>query len=119
MDDYPDFLVKEAQRLLDILVNTPFDEGTPLSKKFNDLPPRPGIYAFQHHTLGILYIGKSTNIRARLRGGHKALGWAFIDRMDPDDVRIAHIPLSYQWNRVSYQLEQVMIRQIKPPYSDR
>lgn len=119
MDDYPNFIVEEALRLLDVLSGTPFSDCYPLSKKFNDLPPRPGIYAFKHRTLGILYIGKTTNIRARLRGGHKALGWAFIDRMDPDDVRLACVVLDYQWNRVSYQLEQVMIGQIQPPYSDR
>jgi excinuclease UvrABC nuclease subunit len=119
MDDYPDFVVDEALRLLSLLMNASFDDCAPLTRKFNELPPRPGIYAFKHRTLGILYIGKSANIRARLRGGHKALGWAFIDRMDPDDVRIACITLGYQWNRVSYQLEQVMIRRIQPPYSDR
>lgn len=119
MDDYPDFVVEEALRLLNLLSGAPFSDCSPLSRKFNDLPPRPGIYAFKHRGLGILYIGKSNSIRARLRGGHKALGWAFIDRMDPDDVRIAHTPLSFEWNRVSYQLEQVMIRRIQPPYSDR
>lgn len=119
MDDYPDFVVEEALRLLDRLSKAQFSDCAPLSKKFNELPPRPGIYAFKHRGLGILYIGKSTNIRARLRGGHKALGWAFIDRLDPYDVRIAYTTLSFQWNRVSYQLEQVMIGRIQPPYSDR
>ncbi len=119
MNDYPDFVVEEALRLLDILRGTRFSDCVVLSQKFNELPPRPGIYAFKHQELGILYIGKSTNIRARLRGGHKALGWAFIDRMNPDDVRIAYITLDFQWNRVSYQLEQVMIGRVQPPYSDR
>lgn len=119
MDDYPDFVVEEALRLLSLLSNTPFSDCAPLTRKFIDLPPQPGIYAFKHKGLGILYIGKTANVRARLRGGHKALGWAFIDRMDPDDVRIACTSLNFQWNRVSYQLEQVMIRQIQPPYSDR
>ena len=119
MDDYPDFIVEEALRLLEILSNAPLSECAPLTKKFNDLPPRPGIYAFKHRLLGILYIGKSTSLRGRLRAGHKALGWAFIDRMDPDDVRIAYVTLPFEWNRVSYQLEQVMIKRIQPPYSDR
>ena len=101
MDDYPDLVVEEALRLLSMLSSTPFNDCAPLSRKFNELPPRPGICAFKHQDLGILYIGKSTNIRARLRGGHKALGWAFIDRMDPEDVRIAYTTLSFQWNRVS------------------
>jgi len=119
MDDYPIFVVEESLRLLVLLSTAPFSDCAPLTRKFNDLPPRPGIYAFKHRDLGILYIGKSNSIRARLRGGHKALGWAFIDRMAPDDVHIAHVPLSFEWNRVSYQLEQVMIRRIQPPYSDR
>ncbi len=59
MDDYPSFIVEEAQRLLDVLSETSFSDCYPLSKKFNDLPPRPGIYAFKHRTLGILYIGKT------------------------------------------------------------
>lgn len=119
MDDYPDYLIEEALRLLNLLSSAPFEDAAPLSRQFKELPARPGIYALKHRNLGILYIGKSTNIRARLRGGHKALGWAFIDRLDPDDVRIVFIALSYQWNRVSYQLEQVMIRRVQPPYSDR
>ena len=119
MDDYPDFVVEEAQRLLGLLSGAPLSDCAPLTRKLSELPPRPGLYAFKHQGLGILYIGKSTNIRARLRGGHKALGWAFIDRMNPEDVRIAQISLSFEWNRVSYQLEQVMIRRIQPPYNDR
>ncbi len=119
MNDYPDFIVEEALRILGSLSDTPFSDCVPLSRKFSELPPRAGIYALKHRTLGILYIGKSLNVRGRLRGGHKALGWAFIDRLDPDDVRIAYTILSYEWNRVSYELEQVMIGQVHPPYSDR
>ncbi|WP_416672102.1 GIY-YIG nuclease family protein [Egbenema bharatensis] len=119
MDEYPDFVVEKALNLLDSLSSRTFNYCAPLSRKFDELPPRPGIYAFRQRDAGILYIGKSTNIRARLRGGHKALGWAFIDRLDPDDVRIAFTTLSFQWNRVSYQLEQVMIGQTQPPYNDR
>lgn len=119
MDDYPDYLVEEALRLLDLLRSTPFEDDAPLSRQFKELPARPGIYAVKHQSLGILYIGRSTIIRARFRGGHKALGWAFIDRLDPDDVRIAYVTLDFQWNRVSYQLEQIMIKNARPPYSDR
>jgi hypothetical protein len=119
MDDYPAYLVEEALRLLNLLRNAPFEDGAPLSRQFKELPARPGIYAVKHRSLGILYIGRSTNIRARLRGGHKALGWAFIDRLDPDDVRVACTTLAFQWNRVSYELEQIMIKRVQPPYSDR
>ncbi|NET55849.1 MAG: GIY-YIG nuclease family protein [Symploca sp. SIO2E6] len=112
-------LRKEAIRLLDILRTTPFNNCYPLSREFQELPNRTGIYAIRHRFQGILYIGKSGNVRSRLRGGHKALGWAFIDRLDPDDVRIAVVRLSFEWIRLSLQLEGIMLRQVRPPYNDR
>lgn len=119
MVDYQDPLSQEALRLLSVLNTTSFQECCPLSREFNELPKRPGIYAVKHGTQGTLYIGKSGNVRSRLRGGHKALGWAFIDRMNPDDVRIAVAPLSFQWTRLSLQLERIILRQTQPPYNDR
>jgi hypothetical protein len=85
----------------------------------NELPPRPGIYAVKHRTQGILYIGKSGSVKGRFRGGHKALGWAFMDRMNPEDVRIAAVALAFKWIRLSLQLEQIIIRQLLPPYNER
>ncbi|MEO1125436.1 MAG: hypothetical protein AAFW84_29895 [Cyanobacteria bacterium J06635_15] len=64
-------------------------------------------------------LGKSGNFRSRFRSGHKALGWAFLDRLDPDDVRIAVEPLSFQWVRLSLQIEQSIIRALLPPYNIR
>jgi hypothetical protein len=112
-------LREEAARLLRVLVETPFQECHVLSREFRELPNCTGLYAIKHQTQGVLYIGKSGNIRSRLRGGHKALGWAFIDRLDPDDVRIAVARLSFPWARLSLQLEQVVLRQVRPPYNDR
>ncbi|WP_088889983.1 GIY-YIG nuclease family protein [Leptolyngbya ohadii] len=112
-------LGQEADRLLVILVETPFKECYVLSREFHQLPNGAGLYAIKHRTMGILYIGKSGNVRSRLRGGHKALGWAFIDRLDPDDVRIAVARLSFPWARLSLQLEQIVLRQVRPPYNDR
>jgi len=54
MDDYPDFVVDEALRLLSLLIGSPFGDCAPLTRKFNELPPRPGIYAFKHRTSGVL-----------------------------------------------------------------
>lgn len=119
MVDYQDSLTEEAARLLHILNTTQFQDCHPLSREFNSLPNRAGIYAIRHKTEGILYIGKSGNVKSRLRGGHKALGWAFIDRMNPDDVRIAVALLSFRWARLSLQLEGIILRQIRPPYNDR
>lgn len=112
-------LREEAARLLGILTETPFEECYVLSREFQELPNCTGLYAIKHQAQIILYIGKSGNIRSRLRGGHKALGWAFIDRLDPDDVRIAVARLSFPWTRLSLQLEQIVLRQIRPPYNDR
>ena len=102
-----------------MLRTIPFHECHPLTRKFDRLPNRPGIYAIHHQRQGILYIGKSGNVRRRLRGGHKALGWAFIDRLNPDDVRIAVALLTFAWIRLSLQLEQIIIRRTRPPYNDR
>ncbi len=59
MDDYPNSLRAEALRILEVLNDIEFDNCFPLQREFNDLPPRPGIYAVKHSTQGILYIGKS------------------------------------------------------------
>jgi len=114
MSNLQDTLNQEANRLLDFLNALKFEECYPLSKEFNDRPNRPGIYAIRHCSQGILYVGKSGNVKSRLRGGHKALGWAFIDRMNPDEVRIAVATLSFQWTRLSLQLERIILRQTSP-----
>ena len=119
MANDPNSTNEEAARLLVVLNATPFEQCCPLSREFNGLPNKPGIYELRHKTQGTLYIGKSGNVRSRFRGGHKSLGWAFIDRLDPDDVRIAVALLSFRWTRLSLQLEQIILRQTRPPYNDR
>lgn len=119
MDDNTDALNSEALRILKVLDEMPFDECSALTREFAELPPSPGIYAVKHKTQGILYIGKSGSVKGRFKGGHKALGWAFMDRLNPDDVRIAVVTLSLQWIRLSLQLEQIIIRQLLPPYNVR
>jgi excinuclease UvrABC nuclease subunit len=112
-------LQAEALRILRVLDEMPFEDCCPLTREFDELPPRPGIYAVKHRTQGILYVGKSGSVKGRFRGGHKALGWAFMDRMNPDDVRIAAVSLAFKWIRLSLQLEQIIIRQLLPPYNER
>ncbi|MEO1393802.1 MAG: GIY-YIG nuclease family protein [Cyanobacteria bacterium J06634_5] len=114
-----DTINAEALRILKLLNEMPFNDCCPLSREFDDLPPSPGIYAVKHRTQGILYVGKSGSVKGRFKGGHKALGWAFMDRLNPDDVRIAVVTLSLQWIRLSLQLEQAIIRQLLPPYNVR
>ena len=119
MTDSADAIKAEALRILKLLEEMPFDDCCPLTREFKELPPRPGIYAVKHKQQGILYIGKSGSVKGRFKGGHKALGWAFMDRLEPDDVRIAVAVLELQWIRLSLQLEQIIIRQLLPPYNVR
>lgn len=109
---------QETVRLLTTISEMPFAECCPLSRGFNDLPKLYGIYAICHRTKGILYIGKSRSLRQRLRGGHKALGWALIDRLDPDDVRIAYVVVPLSTNRILLQIEQSLIARIRPEYNE-
>ena len=109
---------QEARHILDTLAFTPFDQCHPLSHDFNSIPTRVGLYAFRHSSEGLLYIGKAKNLRDRLRGGHKAFLWGWLDRYNPDDVRIAFVTLN-QWQRpgLSYELETLILQAANPPYN--
>jgi excinuclease UvrABC nuclease subunit len=107
----------EARRILEILASMPFDDCLPLLRTFKDFPPRPGLYAIRHRIEGILYIGKSLHIRNRFMGGHKALYMSYVDRLDPDDVRIAVVPLTYEQRLCLLDLEATMIQIVKPRYN--
>ncbi|MEL6322575.1 MAG: GIY-YIG nuclease family protein, partial [Cyanobacteria bacterium J06626_14] len=117
--DSADAIKAEALRILKLLEEMPFDDCCPLTKEFAELPARPGIYAVKHKQQGLLYVGKSGSVKGRFKGGHKALGWTFMDRLDPDDVRIAVVTLKLQWIRLSLQLEQIITRELLPPYNVR
>lgn len=108
----------EAQTILDRLAFTPFSDCVPLSREFEDIPSRLGLYAFRHRAEGLLYVGKARNLRDRLRGGHKAFLWGWLDRYDPNDVRIAVVVLN-QWQKpgLSYELETLILRATNPPYN--
>jgi excinuclease UvrABC nuclease subunit len=109
----------EALRILQILDQTPFDDCAPITRKFESLPNRMGIYAVRHRHQGILYIGKAASLRYRFLGGHKALVWALIDRLDPDDLKIASVTLSPQWRRSQLEIETRIIQKIKPRYNSK
>lgn len=98
-------LVFQAQQILNVIAFTPFEECQPLSRDFNNLPARPGIYAIRHKTLGLLYIGKTKSLRSRFTGGRKAFLWAWLDKYDDDEVRIAVQTISY-WENPALLLEE-------------
>jgi GIY-YIG catalytic domain len=62
----------QARITLDQIAFIPFEQCQPLSREFQSIPARPGIYAVRHRTDGLLYIGKTKSLRGRFSGGHKA-----------------------------------------------
>uniref|UniRef100_UPI003B8479FA GIY-YIG nuclease family protein n=1 Tax=Petrachloros mirabilis TaxID=2918835 RepID=UPI003B8479FA len=88
----------QARTILDQIASTPFDQCQPLTRQFQSIPARPEIYAVRHRTDGLLYIGKTKSLRGRFSGGHKAFLWAWLDRYQDEDVRIAVRLIPYSEN---------------------
>lgn len=114
----PDSIQQEARQILDTLAFTPFEQCQPLSRNFNSIPSRPGLYAVRHRMDGLLYIGKTKSLRGRFSGGHKAFLWAWLDKYNWEDVRIAIHPLS-AWSNPALllELEAIILRASEPPYN--
>lgn len=111
-------LQAQACQILDAIAFIPFEQCQPLSRRFLDLPARPGIYAVRHRTEGLLYVGKTKSLRGRFTGGHKAFLWAWLDQYRDEDVRIAVQVLSYSRNpRLLLELEAIILRATEPPYN--
>lgn len=109
----------DARIVLEILSSIPFQELYILTRSFEDVPSNPGFYAFRHRQGVVLYIGVGTNLRRRFRNGHRALSWAFVDRLDPDDVRIATVDMGKRtFQQVEY-IETIMIQSARPIYNIR
>jgi excinuclease UvrABC nuclease subunit len=114
----PDNLQQEARQILDTLAFTPFEQCQSLSRDFRNIPSRPGLYAVRHLTDGLLYIGKTKSLRGRFSGGHKAFLWAWLDKYNDEDVRLAIRPL-LAWNNPALllELEAIILRATEPPYN--
>lgn len=114
----PDSIQQEARQILNTLAFTTFEECHPLSRDFSAIPTGAGLYALRHSSEGLLYIGKAKNLRDRLRGGHKAFLWGWLDLYDPLYVRIAFVTLN-QWQKpgLLYELETLILRASNPPYN--
>jgi excinuclease UvrABC nuclease subunit len=109
---------KKAQRILDTLAFMPFEQCQPISRQLEHIPTCPGLYAIRHKTVGLLYIRKSKSLRSRFTGGHKAFLWAWIDKYDDEDVRIALRPLTaWQDPTLLLELEAILLRATEPPYN--
>ena len=111
-------LQTQAQRILDTIAFIPFEQCQSLSREFDHIPARPGIYAIRHKTNGLLYIGKTKSLRGRFSGGHKAFLWAWLDKYSDEDIRIAVQIISYWKNpTLLLELESVILRATEPPYN--
>jgi len=111
-------LQAQARRILDAIAFTPFEECQPLSREFYTLPTRPGIYAIRHKNNGLLYIGKTKSLRGRFSGGHKAFLWAWLDKYNDEDVRMAVQVIPYWGNpALLLELEAIILRATEPPYN--
>jgi hypothetical protein len=114
-----DQVKQEGLRILEILASTSFEECYPLNRSFhNRLRRGPSIYAVRHKTQGILYVGKAKYTKERFADGHKAFFWAWLERFDPDEVRIVFVFLSFpQWSQLISELETIILQASKPPYN--
>lgn len=108
----------KARKILDAIASTPFEQCQPLTREFDNIPSRPGIYAIRHKTDGLLYIGKTKNLRGRFSGGHKAFLWAWLDKYNDEDIRVAVQFISHWGNpALLLELEAVILRATEPPYN--
>ena len=111
-------LQDQARNILDAIAFTPFEQCQPLSREFVSLPARPGIYAIRHKIDRLLYVGKTKSLRGRFSGGHKAFLWAWLDKYDDEDVRIATQVISYWHNpALLLELEAIILSATEPPYN--
>ncbi|MEG4398350.1 GIY-YIG nuclease family protein [Microcoleus sp. N9_B2] len=108
----------QARRILDAIAFIPFEQCQPLTRGFESIPARPGIYAIRHRTDGLLYIGKTKSLRGRFSGGHKAFLWAWLDKYSDEDIRIAVQTISH-WEKPALllELEAIILRAAEPPYN--
>jgi excinuclease UvrABC nuclease subunit len=108
----------QARAILDQIAFIPFEQCQPLTRAFQSIPARPGIYAVRHKTDGLLYIGKTKSLRGRFSGGHKAFLWAWLDKYCDEDVRIAVQFISHSENpALLLELEAIILRATEPPYN--
>ena len=108
----------QARKILDAIACIPFEQCQPLTREFDNIPARPGIYSVRHKTDGLLYIGKTKSLRGRSSGGHKAFLWAWLDKYNNEDVRIA-VQLISHWENPALllELEACILRATEPPYN--
>ncbi|NEQ70620.1 MAG: GIY-YIG nuclease family protein [Symploca sp. SIO1B1] len=61
-----------ATEILNYLAFSDFEQAIEITREFDSLPKRPGVYAVRHRIQGVLYIGKTNNLATRFNR-HSAL----------------------------------------------
>jgi len=92
-----------------------------IRSKLASLPAKPGAYVMRDAEGHVLYVGKATSLRQRVRSyfqpsGPKGRGpWIheMLDRVADVDALVTHTPLE------ALMLELNLIRQHRPPYNTR
>jgi hypothetical protein len=107
-----------ATEILNHLAFSAFDQAIEITREFDSLPQRPGVYAVHHRSQGLLYIGKTNNLATRFNGGHKAFLWAWLDLYPPIEVRITFHILD-RWGNPALlsEVEAALLRATEPPYN--
>jgi excinuclease UvrABC nuclease subunit len=110
----------QARLILNSLIEIPFSECNPITRSFEHLTTKPGIYAVRHKVDGLLYVGKTQDMKERFRGGHKALTWSWLADYDHRDVAIAVYSIDFlRWQALSSELERIILQITEPPFNAR
>lgn len=114
-----DELRAKADRMLAVLYSTDFDRGHPITKELKGLPSHPGIYAIKHRSGEILYVGKGKGLRERLKNGHKAFFWAWVEGIQTEEVSIAFVSLPFEDWLQSLEIEVLILQKLRPRYNSQ
>ncbi len=105
---------------LDDLLALPSLNGSPAVAKLaltRDLPRRPGVYLFRNAQGQVAYVGKATNLRARVRSYFSSETRRKIPQLLRETTRIDHIETTTVLEAEVHELR--LIRELEPHYNRR
>ncbi|MEG5172474.1 GIY-YIG nuclease family protein [Microcoleus sp. B3-D7] len=109
----------QARRILDAIAFIPFEQCQPLTRGFESIPARPGIYAIRHRTDGLLYIAVKPRayevasvVGTKLFFGHGSINIA----MKTYGLQYRQF-LTLENPALLLELEAIILRAAEPPYN--